>query len=95
MFLSIGHDSGLIVFKLERERPAFQVHQNQLYYVKNKIVHVHDFGSTADQEVLSVRKLGSQYIQPRTLSYNPAERAVLITSVRILKSTLYLFDMTD
>ncbi|ORZ08128.1 coatomer protein alpha subunit [Absidia repens] len=75
-----GHDSGLIVFKLERERPAFQVHQNQLYYVKDKIVHVHDFGSTADQEVLSVRKLGSQYIQPRTLSYNPAERAVLITS---------------
>ncbi|KAI8339598.1 coatomer protein alpha subunit [Chlamydoabsidia padenii] len=75
-----GHDSGLIVFKLERERPAFQVHQNQLYYVKDKIVHVHDFGSTADQEVLSARKLGSQYIQPRTLSYNPAERAVLITS---------------
>ncbi|KAI9302093.1 coatomer protein alpha subunit [Cunninghamella echinulata] len=75
-----GHDSGLIVFKLERERPAFQVHQNQLYYVKDKIVHVHDFSSTADQEVLSVRKLGSQYIQPRTLSYNPAERAILITS---------------
>ncbi|KAI8065150.1 coatomer WD associated region-domain-containing protein [Gongronella butleri] len=75
-----GHDSGLIVFKLERERPAFQVHQNQLYYVKDKIVHVHDFASTADQEILSVRKLGSQYIQPRTLSYNPAERAVLITS---------------
>ncbi|ORX48002.1 coatomer protein alpha subunit, partial [Hesseltinella vesiculosa] len=75
-----GHDSGLIVFKLERERPAYQVHQNQLYYVKDKIVHVHDFASTADQEILSVRKLGSQYIQPRTLSYNPAERAVLITS---------------
>ncbi|KAI8377703.1 coatomer protein alpha subunit [Radiomyces spectabilis] len=75
-----GHDSGLIVFKLERERPAFQVHQQQLYYVKDKIIHVHDFASTADQEVLSVRKLGSQYIQPRTLSYNPAERAVLLTS---------------
>ncbi|KAG0171864.1 hypothetical protein DFQ30_000252 [Apophysomyces sp. BC1015] len=75
-----GHDSGLIVFKLERERPAYQVHQNQLYYIKDKILHVHDFASTADQEVLSVRKLGSQYIQPRTLSYNPAERAVLVTS---------------
>ncbi|OAD77428.1 hypothetical protein PHYBLDRAFT_176941 [Phycomyces blakesleeanus NRRL 1555(-)] len=75
-----GHDSGLIVFKLERERPAYQTHQNQLYYIKDKILHVHDLASTADQEILSVRKLGSQYVQPRTLSYNPAERAVLVTS---------------
>ena len=53
-----GHDSGLIVFKLERERPAFQVHNNELYYIKNSILHIHDFPSTADQEVMSVRKLG-------------------------------------
>ncbi|KAG2226220.1 hypothetical protein INT45_003365 [Circinella minor] len=75
-----GHDNGLIVFKLERERPAHQVHQNQLYYIKDKILHVHDLASSADQEILSVRKLGSQYVNPRTLSYNPAERAVLVTS---------------
>ncbi|KAI9246190.1 coatomer protein alpha subunit [Sporodiniella umbellata] len=75
-----GHDSGLIVFKLERERPAFQVHNNELFYVKNSILHIHDFPSTADQEVMSVRKLGSQFVAPRTLSYNPAERAVLLTS---------------
>ena len=29
-----GHDSGMIVFKLERERPAYAVHMNTLYYVK-------------------------------------------------------------
>ncbi|KAG1147533.1 hypothetical protein G6F37_002746 [Rhizopus arrhizus] len=75
-----GHDSGLIVFKLERERPAFQVHNNELFYVKNNILHIHDFPSTANQEVMSVRKLGSQFVAPRTLSYNPAERAVLLTS---------------
>ncbi|KAI9472141.1 MAG: coatomer protein alpha subunit [Benjaminiella poitrasii] len=75
-----GHDSGLIVFKLERERPAFQVHNNELYYTKHSILHIHDFPSTADQEVMSVRKLGSQFVAPRTLSYNPAERAVLLTS---------------
>ncbi|KAI7900947.1 coatomer protein alpha subunit [Cokeromyces recurvatus] len=75
-----GHDSGLIVFKLERERPAFQVHNNELYYTKHNILHIHDFPSTADQEVMSVRKLGSQFVAPRTLSYNPAERAVLLTS---------------
>ena len=39
-----GHDNGMIVFKLERERPAYTVHQNTLYYVK--VVHVsspHDY----------------------------------------------------
>lgn len=30
--------------------------------------------------VLSVRKLGNQYLQPRTLSFNPAERSVIATS---------------
>ncbi|KAI8980488.1 coatomer protein alpha subunit [Pilobolus umbonatus] len=75
-----GHDSGLIVFKLERERPAFQISNNELYYVKRNILHIHDFPSTADQEVMSVRKLGSPFVAPRTLSYNPAERAVLLTS---------------
>ncbi|KAL7324145.1 hypothetical protein PS15p_210699 [Mucor circinelloides] len=29
---------------------------------------------------MSVRKLGSQFVAPRTLSYNPAERAILLTS---------------
>lgn len=82
-----GHDSGLIVFKLERERPAHQVYQNKLFYVKNKIVHVHDFASSADQELISVRQLGSQYTNPRTLSYNPAERAVLISSVSHIQLT--------
>ena len=31
-----GHDGGLVVFKLERERPAFATHGNFLYYVKDK-----------------------------------------------------------
>ena len=29
-----GHDNGMIVFKLDRERPAYTVHQSSLYYVK-------------------------------------------------------------
>lgn len=31
-----GHDSGMIVFKLERERPAYALHGNLLYYVKER-----------------------------------------------------------
>ncbi|KAI9613394.1 hypothetical protein H4Q26_009996 [Puccinia striiformis f. sp. tritici PST-130] len=75
-----GHDTGLIVFKLDRERPAFSLHGNSLFYIRDKYVRVHDLSTGSDVSVISVKKLGSQYVQPRTLSYNPAERAVLVTS---------------
>ncbi|CAG8443593.1 6189_t:CDS:10 [Acaulospora morrowiae] len=75
-----GHDNGLIVFKLERERPAYAVHQNNLFYVKDKNLRVFDFSNGSDLPVLSVRKIGGQYVQPRALSYNPAERAVILTT---------------
>jgi coatomer protein complex subunit alpha (xenin) len=75
-----GHDSGLIVFKLDRERPAYCIHGNTLFYVRDKHVRAHDLNTGNDASVVSVRKLGSQFIQPRTISYNPAERAVIVTS---------------
>ncbi|KAF8438071.1 coatomer WD associated region-domain-containing protein [Boletus edulis BED1] len=74
-----GHDSGLIVFKLERERPAFSVHTDSLYYVRDKYVRAYDFNTGSDIGLLSVRKFGSPYVPPRTLSFNPAERAVITT----------------
>ncbi|GAA5944936.1 coatomer subunit alpha [Sporobolomyces koalae] len=75
-----GHDSGLIVFKLDRERPAFATHGNTLFYVRDKHVRAHDLTTGSDASVVSVRRLGTQYQQPRTLSYNPAEKAVIVTS---------------
>ncbi|KAF8512519.1 coatomer subunit alpha-2 [Hysterangium stoloniferum] len=75
-----GHDNGLIVFKLERERPAFTLHLDNLYYIRDKYVRQYDLNTGSDVGVLSVRKLGSQYVQPRTLSFNPAERSVIAVS---------------
>ncbi|KAK6519008.1 hypothetical protein TWF281_003698 [Arthrobotrys megalospora] len=77
-----GHDNGVMVFKLERERPAYNLHQNNLFFI-NKEKHVRSFDFTKNTESLSMvslKKLGSPWIPPRTLSYNPAERAVLVTS---------------
>lgn len=37
----VGHDGGMIVFKLDRERPAYTMHQNTLYYVKVKRVAIY------------------------------------------------------
>jgi len=77
-----GHDNGVMVFKLERERPASSVYQNQLFYItKEKVVRSYDFSKNAESPaLLSLRKLGSPWVPLRTLSYNPAERAVLVTS---------------
>lgn len=78
-----GHDNGVMVFKLERERPAYTIDKNLVFYVnKEKYVKSFDFQkSTEGPSLLSLRKLGSQWQHPRTISYNPAERAILVTSV--------------
>ncbi|KAK3384819.1 coatomer WD associated region-domain-containing protein [Podospora didyma] len=77
-----GHDNGVMVFKLERERPASTVYQNQLFYItKEKHVKSYDFQKNAESPtLLSLKKLGSPWVPPRTISYNPAERSILVTS---------------
>ncbi|ROT37874.1 Coatomer, alpha subunit [Sodiomyces alkalinus F11] len=79
---AVGHDNGVMVFKLERERPASAVYQNNLFYItKEKHVKSYDFQKNMDSPtLLSLKKLGSPWSPPRTLSYNPAERSILVTS---------------
>ena len=36
--LAAGHDNGMIVFKLERERPAFAVSGDSLFYTKDRFL---------------------------------------------------------
>ncbi|KAH8101128.1 coatomer subunit alpha-2 [Cristinia sonorae] len=86
-----GHDNGLIVFKLERERPAFAMHNDTLYYIRDKYVRAYDINTGSDIGLLSVRKFGSPYVPPRTLSYNPAERAVIVT----ISSDNGLYELTS
>ncbi|ETE64794.1 Coatomer subunit alpha, partial [Ophiophagus hannah] len=50
-----GHDGGMIVFKLERERPAYAVHGNMLYYVKDRFLRQLDFNSSKDVAVMQLR----------------------------------------
>lgn len=77
-----GHDNGVMVFKLERERPASSLYQNTLFYVtKDKHVKSYDFSKNVESpSLLSLRKFGNSWVPPRTLSYNPAERSILVTS---------------
>lgn len=50
-----------------------------VYYVRDKYVRSYDINTGADIGLLSVRKFGSPYVPPRTLSFNPAERSVILT----------------
>lgn len=77
-----GHDNGVMVFKLERERPASAVYQNNLFYItKEKHVRSFDFAKNIESpSMLSLKKLGAAWLPPRALSYNPAERAILVTT---------------
>ena len=118
-----GHDSGMVVFKLERERPAYAVHANTLYYVKVKFglyfqtVHfallygkreanficchflnwnlfefqdrylrMYEFGTSKDIPIMQFRRSASRPL-PVSLSFNPAERSILLTyNVSYLRS---------
>ena len=86
--LAAGHDAGMTVFKLERERPAFDVLGGKCFYVKDRYLRLHEFGNSRDVALVSLRRTTSNNTPgigggPRTLSYNTlnkSENNVLITS---------------
>ncbi|XP_021759871.1 coatomer subunit alpha-2-like [Chenopodium quinoa] len=80
--LAAGHDSGMIVFKLERERPAFAVSGDLVYYVRDRFLRVFEFSTQKDSQVIPIRRPGASILNqsPRTLSYSPTENAILISS---------------
>ncbi|XP_047310671.1 coatomer subunit alpha-1-like [Impatiens glandulifera] len=80
--LAAGHDSGLVVFKLERERPAFSVSGDTMFYTKDRFLRFYEFSTQRDAQVIPIRRPGSTSLNqgPRTLSYSPTENAVLICS---------------
>ncbi|CAH0555045.1 unnamed protein product [Brassicogethes aeneus] len=73
-----GHDSGMVIFKLERERPAYTVHGNLLYYVKERYLRKLDFNTAKDVAVIQIR--GGGKVPVFKMSFNPAENAVLLSN---------------
>lgn len=80
--LAAGHDSGVIVFKLERERPAFSVSGDSMFYAKDRFLRFYEFTTQRETQVIPIRRPGSTSLNqcPRTLSYSPTENAILICS---------------
>ena len=53
-----GHDSGMILFKLERERPAYAVHANLLYYIKERFLRKLDLTTSVDSSIMQIKGNG-------------------------------------
>lgn len=76
-----GHDSGMSVFKLERERPAFTVHAGVCYYVKDRYLRTFEYSSGRDVPVMSIRRGSGQSYpsnNPRSIEFNAAENHLLL-----------------
>ena len=88
--IAAGHDSGLIVFKLERERPAYDCHNDQLFMIRDRFLRWIEYKSGRDVPLVTIRRsnnsstsINSLNINPRSLEYNrhnPAETNILIYS---------------
>lgn len=61
---------------MERERPAYAVHGNFLYYVKERFLRRLDFTASKDITLMQLRGGGRTPVY--SMSYNPAENAVLL-----------------
>ncbi|KAJ9583889.1 hypothetical protein L9F63_021766 [Diploptera punctata] len=74
--LASGHDGGMLVFKLERERPIYTIHGNLLYYIKDVFLRKLDFDTSKDQAVIQLR--ADNHSRFHTVSFNSAENAMIL-----------------
>ena len=72
-----GHDGGMVIFKLERERPAHAMSGNILYYVKEKYLRKLDLTTSRDTAVMQIRAGRSPVY---SMSYNQAS---VVTNIYI------------
>ena len=81
--LAAGHDTGMLVFKLERERPVYSYvpGAGRLLYVKDRYLRQLDLARQDDVPMLLVRR-GSQGLGQgfRSMSFNTAENLALLQS---------------
>lgn len=84
--LASGHDTGLVVFKLQRERPAYDcgTDKSQLFYCKDRFIRAHNLSNGKDVALFSTRSYNQPGVaDPRTMYYNslnPNEHNFLLIS---------------
>lgn len=74
------HDSGIMVYKLERERPAHTIFQNKMLFVNTeKQVQSFDFArNETSMPMLLLKKIGKTWSFMRSVSYNQIDNSLLV-----------------
>ncbi len=78
--LAAGHDSGMMVFKLERERPPFARDGTTVLFIKDKTLRSYNFSTGKENTIMTVRRPAAGSAVVRSMSYNAVEGAVLLNS---------------
>lgn len=73
--IAAGHDAGMLVFKLARERPAYTIHNGQLYYVRDFSIRIYDFESKSEAATMNLRR---HHFAPSTISCNPTDNMAVV-----------------
>lgn len=75
-----AHDSGIMVFKLDRERPCSVTHQNELIFInKEKQVQTFDYNKKVSSlPYVSLKNLGQAWNSFKSISYNPSQHSILV-----------------
>ena len=72
--LAAGHDSGMQVFKLQRERPPFALGQEpDVYYLKDRYLRRAKLGESSDVPLMGIRRAADNSFGagPRSMVRNP------------------------
>lgn len=79
--IAAGHDSGLLVFKLERERPAYALHGSDLYYIKDRYLRRTNINSASDVPFACLKRAPSLQATIRSMALVQGEssRMLLLT----------------
>lgn len=92
-----GHDNGLIVFKMNRERPSYTLTPDAassgdcLYYVRDKLIRSFALDAGTDSDEF-VAPLDHVLKLPSTLTFSPTERVILISSADSTGTAIQLRD---
>lgn len=101
--LAAGHDSGMVVFKLFRERPPLDADEKSLFYYKDQYIYEYNFKAEKERPILSTRRQGRAAngggdSTPRSLTYNTSNKSthcILICSEADASYELYTFAKND
>ncbi|KAJ6240808.1 coatomer subunit alpha [Anaeramoeba flamelloides] len=71
-----GHSNGFVVFKLEKERPAFTVENNNIFYYKDEKIRLYNIKDNADLAIMPFSPMSKYPLE--TIAYQPQVKCFLI-----------------